>query len=139
MGVPSPEYPRSMIVLFLRSQFLLLPAHSAPLGMAFHDGRHLPNLSMQRGLFVALRGYRSTGHRIVYVPFNRLLGRTCLHRKLSMLFLVGINQMGFQRVSIPLDIRVSDDGALFISDDRNGKKNSFKRISESILKKIQYY
>ncbi len=42
---------------------VLVPAHSAPLGMMYYRGAMFPPL--QGKLIVSLHGYRSTGHRIV--------------------------------------------------------------------------
>ena len=114
MGVPSPEYPQHDCSVSEKPA-LLLPAHSAPLGMAFHDGRHLPK-SMQRGLFVTLRGYRSTGHRIVYVPFNSDGQPT----QKTLNVVSGWDKSNGLPKGAPVDIRVSNDGTLFITDDRNG-------------------
>ena len=114
LGIPSPEYPQYNCS-FSKKPVLLLPAHSTPLGMAFHDSRYLPK-SMQRGLFVTLNGYRSTGQRIIYIPFNN----NGMPKKKILNVVSGWNKSNGLPKGAPVDIRVSDDGALFISDDRNG-------------------
>ena len=114
MGLPSPEYSQHDCSVSVKP-VLLLPAHSAPLGMAFHDGHNLPK-SMQRGLFVTLRGYRSTGHRIVYIPFNS----DGQPKQKTLNIISGWDKSNGLPKGAPVDIRVSNDGKLYISDDRNG-------------------
>ena len=114
MGLPSPEYLNHNCSEF-ENPALLLPAHSAPLGMAFHNGRNLPEF-MQKGLFVTLNGYKSTGNRIIYIPFNKD------GQIIKNFFNVVYNwdkSNGLPK-GAPVDIRVSNDGSLYISDDRNG-------------------
>ena len=114
VGVSSPEYPQHDCSPYEKPA-LLLPAHSAPLGMAFHAGRHLPP-AMRAGLFVTLHGYRRTGHRIVYLPFNSDGQPT--QKMLNVVS--GWDKSNGLAKGAPVDIRVADDGALLISDDRNG-------------------
>ena len=114
MGVSSPEYPNHDCKKYRRPE-VLLPPHSAPLGMAFHDGRGLPN-AIGKGLFVTLHGYRDTGHRIIFIPFGS-------DGKPSNGFIdivSGWDETNGLTKGSPVDIRKADDGSLFISEDRNG-------------------
>jgi glucose/arabinose dehydrogenase len=95
---------------------LTLPAHSAPLGLAFYEGEHVPP-EYRGNLFVALHGSaeRSTpigyelvraamqdGHPQAPVPFVRG-------------WLAGNNSWGR-----PVDPFVARDGTLYVTDDKGG-------------------
>lgn len=95
-----------------------LPAHTAPLGLAFYTGAQFPDV--YRGdLFVALHGSwdRSfpIGYKVVRVPMDggRATGA-------PEDFVVGW-QVGRQSWGRPVDLLVAPDGALLISDDSGGK------------------
>jgi hypothetical protein len=95
-----------------------LPAHSAPLGLAFYTGRQFPE-AYRGDLFVALHGSwdRSTpiGYQVVRVPMRdgRPAGPT-------EDFVVGW-QLGRRWWGRPVDLLVAPDGALLISDDAGGR------------------
>ena len=65
--VPSPEYPGFDCASKLPPD-LLLPAHSAPLGMLVYRGDKLPGLAGK--LVIGYHGYRTTGHRLVAVALG---------------------------------------------------------------------
>jgi glucose/arabinose dehydrogenase len=93
---------------------LELPAHSAPLGLAFYTGRQFP--AHYRGdLFVALHGSRpglpAVGHKIVRVrraPEPRAED-----------FATGFHE-GDRVLGRPVDVAVGPDGSLYVSDDHAG-------------------
>jgi len=79
-----------------------LPAHAAPLGMAYWDG----------GLVVGYHGYRDAGHRIVWFPIE-VDGKP--RNEPKELVFDWINPDG-----APTDLKVGADGALYVTEDRNG-------------------
>jgi glucose/arabinose dehydrogenase len=122
MGVPSPEYPTYDCSVTTKPR-LLLPPHSAPLGISFVAGGNLPG-DAKRGAFVTLHGYRSMGHRIVFLPFDEQgypEGRI-------------VNTVwGWDGTSAipkgaPVDIRSSPNGSIYLTDDRNGLILKLSRV-----------
>jgi len=96
---------------------LEIPAHSAPLGLAFYTGTAFP--PEDRGsLFVALHGSwnRSvpTGYKVVRVPFRD--GRPGAPEDFVTGWLAGGAVTGR-----PVGLAVGADGALFVSDDGAGR------------------
>ncbi len=105
-NLPSPEYPDWDCSTY-RAPRIELPAHSAPLGLAWWDGR----------LFVGYHGYRRHGHRLVAYETDAE-GKP-----------IGVPQNivapwdgadGSSPPGAPVDLKVGPDGALYISEDRNG-------------------
>jgi glucose/arabinose dehydrogenase len=95
-----------------------LPAHSAPLGLAFTTGRLLP-APFRGGLFVAFHGSwnRSvpTGYKLVYVPVQ---GQ---HAGPPRDVVTGWRPSGAaQAWGRPVGVLVAPDGSLLISDDTAG-------------------
>ena len=80
----------------------LLPAHAAPLGLAWWQG----------GLVVGFHGYRRNGHRLVRFPVD---AQGLPNGPLQDLVLGWDSPEG-----APVDLRVGPDGALYVSEDRNG-------------------
>lgn len=111
---PSPDYPNADC---RRTQppALLLPAHSAPLGMLVYQGKKLAGLTGQ--LLIAYHGYRSTGHRLVAVrlpPQGRPDG-TPRNIISDWGYLAGQHPQG-----APVSLFELPDGSVLISEDRNG-------------------
>jgi glucose/arabinose dehydrogenase len=90
-----------------------LQAHSAPLGLAFYSGNSFP-MEYRGNLFVAYHGSWNrkvpTGYKIVSIDSNLTV------KDFATGWLKGGNVLGR-----PVDIIVSDDGSLFVSDDNAGK------------------
>ncbi len=96
--------------------FRLLPAHSAPLGMAFYEASAAPT-AWRRMLLVALHGYRANGHRIIGYPLDDA-GRP--GRKISVLVDGWAAKRGRNPMGAPTDIRSDSEGRLWVTEDRNG-------------------
>jgi glucose/arabinose dehydrogenase len=97
---------------------LLLPPHSAPLGMAFYDGTQFPP-DMRGSLFVALHGAfdlaNSNGYRVIRIPFVDGKPGTPAD------FITGWMPPGAKRwLGRPVGVAVGPQGALYITDDVNG-------------------
>jgi glucose/arabinose dehydrogenase len=90
-----------------------LQAHSAPLGLAFYSGNSFP-MEYRGNLFVAYHCSWNrkvpTGYKIVSIDSNLTV------KDFATGWLKGGNVLGR-----PVDIIVSDDGSLFVSDDNAGK------------------
>ena len=79
-----------------------LPAHAAPLGIAYWNG----------GLAVGYHGYRAHGHRLVWFPIDAQ-GRPQDQPK-ELVF-------DWEKPDgSPVDLRAGADGALYVSEDHNG-------------------
>lgn len=130
--VPDPEAiasesirtpDRSPIEQFCQTQVqpaaLLLPAHVAPLGLAFYDAAQFPE-PMRGRLFVAYHGAfdRSNdfGYRIVSVPIAAD-GTPGAPEDFVTGFLLDIEQPWLGR---PVDVAVGPEGSLYLTDDVNG-------------------
>ncbi len=91
-----------------------LQAHSAPLGLAFYYGSRFP-VEYRGDLFVAFHGSwnrrEPAGYKIVRIDMN-----DSSVKDFATGWLQGNNVLGR-----PVDIIVSDDGSLFVSDDNAGK------------------
>jgi glucose/arabinose dehydrogenase len=95
---------------------LELPAHSAPLGLAFYTGDRFPP-EYQGGLFVALHGSalreNAVGYNVLYVPVEN--GQPGTPREFARGWLVGDDSWGR-----PVAPFVSRDGSLYVTDDKAG-------------------
>jgi glucose/arabinose dehydrogenase len=95
---------------------VLIPAHSAPIGIAFYTGSQFPQ-RYRNGLFVALHGSwnRSTtnGAKVIFVPFQG--GRPGAIEDFLTGFVVdpGANS----KWGRPTGITVAPDGSVLFSDD----------------------
>jgi glucose/arabinose dehydrogenase len=93
-----------------------LPAHSAPLGLAFYTGDRFPP-EYQGGLFVALHGSalreNAVGYNVMYVPVEN--GQPGTPREFARGWLVGDDSWGR-----PVAPFVSRDGSLYVTDDKAG-------------------
>jgi glucose/arabinose dehydrogenase len=114
MGIASPEYPTHDCSAYVKPK-LLLPPHSAPLGIAFAQGIDLPG-NATSGAFVTLHGYRSTGHRLVFLPFS-----SAGYPEGKIVDVVwGWDGKNSLPKGAPVDVRLGVDGAIYLTDDRNG-------------------
>jgi glucose/arabinose dehydrogenase len=68
MQISSPEY-KDFSCKSKSAPTILLPAHAAPLGMVYLTSKDSLG-PLKNGLLIAYHGYRKTGHRIVWQPFN---------------------------------------------------------------------
>ena len=95
---------------------LELPAHAAPLGLAFYSGDLFPP-EYQGGLFVALHGSalreNAVGYNVLYVPMES--GQPGTPREFVRGWLVGDDSWGR-----PVAPFVSRDGSLYVTDDKAG-------------------
>lgn len=119
-GISTPD--GSPKEVFCREQVappaLLLPPHSAPLGMAFYDGTQFP-AEMRGSLFIALHGAfdfaNTNGYRVVRVPFTD--GRPGPPED----FISGWVPGGATRwIGRPVGVGVGPEGSLYVTDDANG-------------------
>ena len=105
---PDPQLPQPRPCRGLTLPSLELPAHSAPLGMAFHRGR----------LFVALHGSRAelpaAGYKVVRVVVD------ARGRARAEDFATGWRD-GDRVWGRPVDVIGGADGALYVSDDHGGR------------------
>jgi glucose/arabinose dehydrogenase len=96
---------------------VLIPAHSAPLGLAFYTGTQFPQ-RFRNGLFVALHGSwnRSTanGYKVIFVPFQSGKASGPVED-----FLTGfvVDPAAVSKWGRPVGVTVMPDGALLVSDD----------------------
>lgn len=104
-NIASPEYP-SFDCSDMRKPLIELPAHAAPLSMAWYDG----------GLIVAYHGYRAHGHRIVRFA----LDGDGLPMGPSQDLVSGWDGGDAGPQGAPVDLEPLPNGDLLISEDRNG-------------------
>jgi glucose/arabinose dehydrogenase len=95
---------------------VLIPAHSAALGLTFYTGTQFPQ-RYRNGLFVALHGSwnRSTtaGVKVIFVPFTN--NRPGAIEDFLTGFVVDPNANS--KWGRPVGVTVTPDGALLVSDD----------------------
>jgi glucose/arabinose dehydrogenase len=108
---------------------VLIPAHSAPLGITFYTGDDFPE-RYQNGAFVALHGSwnrsRANGYRVIFVPFRN--GKPGPIEDFLTGFLVtegGRNVDGsmapITHWGRPVSTLVDRDGSLLLADDQGGR------------------
>jgi glucose/arabinose dehydrogenase len=99
---------------------VLLPAHSAALGITFYDGTQFPQ-RYRNGGFVALHGSwnrsTATGYKVVFFPMTN--GRPGPIEDFVSGFVVndGSGGVGIERWGRPVGVTVAPDGSLLVSDD----------------------
>ncbi|MFO1350911.1 MAG: PQQ-dependent sugar dehydrogenase [Gammaproteobacteria bacterium] len=113
-ALASPEYPHHDCGA-TRKPHLLLPAHAAPLGMAFYRGQAFPE-ALRNSLIVGYHGYRRYGHRLVAFPLNAAHAPEEPAREL----IGGWGKQAEQPLGAPVGVAVDRDGAIWITEDRNG-------------------
>ena len=95
---------------------VLIPAHSAPLGIAFYTGNQFPQ-RYRNGLFVALHGSwnRSTtnGAKVIFVPFQN--GKPGMIEDFLTGFVVDSSKNS--KWGRPVGVTVTPDGSVLVSDD----------------------
>jgi glucose/arabinose dehydrogenase len=97
---------------------LLLPPHASPLGMAIDNAGKLP-APFTGNLVLPYHGYRKQGHRVVTYKLDtrgRPVGR-------PVQLISGWNATpppNAQPMGTPVDVRIAQDGSVFITEDRNG-------------------
>ena len=103
---------------------VLLPAHSAPLGITFYTGTQFP-ARYRHGGFVALHGSWNrtvpSGYRVVFFPMVN--GRPGPIEDFLTGFLASTGENGTQvrQWGRPVGVIVSPDGALLVSDDSGNR------------------
>ena len=114
-NVAAPEFP-GYDCKGKTAPVLLLPAHVAPLGMAIDNEGKLP-APYGGHMLITYHGYRKTGHRLVAFKLDAQgapVGE-------SVDLIAGWDTVaGTQPGGAPVDVRIAEDGAVFISEDRNG-------------------
>jgi glucose/arabinose dehydrogenase len=117
-----PRYVGSMPELVKRAIVpdVLIPAHSAALGMAFYTGTSFPQ-KYRGGAFVALHGSwnRSTavGYRVIYIPMTNGKPGPIEDFLTGFLSQDGSEGEGISRWGRPVGVTVARDGSLLVSDD----------------------
>jgi glucose/arabinose dehydrogenase len=99
---------------------ILIPAHSAALGLTFYAGTQFPQ-HYRNGLFVALHGSwnrsKAAGYKVIFVPFQNGKPSGPIEDFLTG-FVVNDGSSGpIQWWGRPVGVTVSRDGALLVSDD----------------------
>jgi glucose/arabinose dehydrogenase len=125
---PQPDFPsRPKLVAKAIVPDLLFQAHSAPLGLAFYEGRMFPP-DYRGDAFVALHGSwnsgQPTGYKIVRVPFKNGKPAGYYENFLTGFWIGG--RMPAKVWGRPVALAVAADGSLLVSDDASG---SIWRIS----------
>ena len=99
---------------------VLLPAHSAALGVTFYDGTRFPQ-RYRNGAFVALHGSwnRSVaaGYKVVFVPMTNGRPGPIEDFVSNMLVNNGENGSAIEAWGRPVGVTVARDGSLLVSDD----------------------
>jgi len=99
---------------------VLIPSHSAPLGLAFYTGTQFPQ-RYRNGVFVALHGSwnrsAAAGYKVAFVPMNG--GRPGPLEDFLTGFVAsdGSNSTQISSWGRPVGVTVAHDGGLLISDD----------------------
>jgi len=123
---PDPRYVGAFPELVNRAIVpdVLIPAHSAALGIAFYTANQFPQ-KYRGGGFVALHGswnrQVAAGYKVAFFPFNN--GKPGPLEDFLTGFLAGDGSNGttIQPWGRPVGITVARDGALLISDDTGNR------------------
>jgi glucose/arabinose dehydrogenase len=99
---------------------VLIPAHSAALGIAFYTANQFPQ-RYRNGAFVALHGSwnRSTaaGYKVIFFPMVNGKPGPIEDFMTGLLASVGGNGETIQPWGRPVGVTVARDGSLLVSDD----------------------
>ena len=109
----APEFPRYKCAS-TTAPLVLLPAHSAPLGLTYWGS----------DVIVSYHGYRDVGHRLVAFPVDGMGKVSGPAKEL----ISGWDETDNQQMGGPVGTSVGVDGALWITDDRN---NMVLRLAKS--------
>jgi glucose/arabinose dehydrogenase len=113
-GKASPEYAGVDCTRF-RAPHMLLPAHAAPLGMAYYLRELLP-AEYRGSLIIGYHGYRKHGRRVVaFATDDHGLPQGEAVELIGAWSPADPTPMG-----APTDVKVGADGAIYITEDRNG-------------------
>lgn len=119
---PDPEHVGKMPDLVKRAIVpdVLIPAHSAALGIAFYTGTQFPE-RYRNGAFIALHGSwnrsKPSGYKVAFVPFQN--GKPGpIEDLVSGWNLSGETNTAWGR---PVGVLVARDGSLLVSDDAGGR------------------
>lgn len=117
---PSPEYRGSTCKTRV-APLLLLPPHAAPLGMAIDNDARLP-APFTGHLLLTYHGFRPGGHRLVAFKLDArgLPGGKPVDLIASWSAVPAGPSQRAQPMGAPVDVRIAPDGAIFVSEDRNG-------------------
>jgi glucose/arabinose dehydrogenase len=108
---------------------VLIPAHSAPLGLVFYTGNQFPQ-RYRNGAFVALHGSwnrsSAAGYRVVFVRFrDGVPGRIEDFMTGFLVTAGGRNADGslapITQWGRPVGLTIAPDGSLLVSDDQGGR------------------
>ena len=96
--------------------FMPLPAHGAPLGMAYYEDG--PLTALQHRLLISLHGYRALGHRLIALPVNAegLPSPTATPEDI----ISGWEASDTQPKGTPVALTVARDGSVWLVEDNNG-------------------
>jgi glucose/arabinose dehydrogenase len=99
---------------------VLLPAHSAALGVTFYTGTQFPP-SYRGGVFVALHGSwnrsAAAGYKVVFVPMNNGKPEPIQDFLTGFLAANGASGTPIETWGRPVGVTVARDGSLLVSDD----------------------
>jgi glucose/arabinose dehydrogenase len=110
----SPEF-KGFDCSRMRKPALRLPAHVAPLGMAYYFGGMFPDWYKGK-LLVTYHGYRDFGQKLVAIPTDAL-GKP-VGEPLELI--KGWYKKGSQPMGAPVGVNVGADGSIFLVEDKNG-------------------
>ncbi len=115
-NIPDPEFGRRRPCSATTPPALELGPHVAALGMRFYTGRTFPE-KYRKGIFIAEHGSwnrtHKVGYRVMFVPLEN--GRPAGYEVFAQGWLQGESAWGR-----PVDVLVTPDGALLLSDDESG-------------------
>ncbi|GAC1351083.1 MAG: hypothetical protein NVS3B20_02050 [Polyangiales bacterium] len=116
-GVRSPEYDNANgpNCSKFTNPALLLPGHTAPLGMKYYFGNLFPS-AYQGNLILAYHGYRAYGHRLVMVPTDS----RGVPNGDPLDIIRGWEKTANNPQGAPVDVMIAKDGSIVLTDDKNG-------------------
>jgi glucose/arabinose dehydrogenase len=103
---------------------VLIPSHSAALGIAFYAGTQFPE-RYRNGAFVALHGSwnrsSAAGYKVIFVPMTNGKPGPIEDFLTGFLASDGRNNSAIQKWGQPVGVTVAPDGALLVSDDTGNR------------------